>query len=235
MRLLMTSTLLAAAVPAPLPYPFEFGTDPQAVAPAAPERVAPVTPVAAVTPAPATPQTPPTPPAPVVAPTPAPRQPRPTPAPAVAPTPEPAPAPRPLGQLVNVVVDVVITDQPASGAAVSQTISATAADGMNANVRNSADVKVGDRYQPTQLSLDIRPRLDGGRIRLEVGLEYTLFEAAAATRGPGAEPESVANAGRVRLTQSIVLESGKPLIISKSTAPGTQRTVTVEVKATALK
>jgi hypothetical protein len=137
--------------------------------------------------------------------------------------------------LVNVVVDVVITDQPASGTAVSQTISATAADGMNANVRNSADVKVGDRYQPTQLSLDIRPRLDGTRIRLEVGLEYTLFEAAAATRGPGAEPESVANAGRVRLTQSIVLESGKPLLISKSTAPGTQRTVTVEVKATALR
>jgi hypothetical protein len=151
----------------------------------------------------------------------------------VAPTPPP---PRALGQLANVLVDVVISDRGPDGPENRRVISATAADGERASVRNSARVREEQTgsYANTGLSLDIRPVLaDNNRVRLDVGLEFELLDA---TRGTGDQAErSSAAFGNVRLTQNVVLESGKPLVISQSTAPGTQRTVSVEVKATVLK
>lgn len=250
-KLLVACSLASlAAAPAPLPYVVSAGDQTVVAAPApvddtgtqpavAPTPAVPVTaatpatpvtpavaPVAQTTPAPATPRTPRAPAAP--------RTPETAPPPAVAPT--PPPPPRALGQLANVIVDVVINDRGPDGPENKRVISATAADGERASVRNSARVVMNDKggYTNTGLSLDIRPVLaDNNRVRLEVGLEFELLDA---TRGAGDQADkSWAAFGSVRLTQNVVLESGKPLIISQSTAPGTQRTVTVEVKATVLK
>lgn len=214
---------------------------PAAVAPAAPPaplatsgRVPPPAP-SAVPPAPAA-QAPVPKPAPTPAPPAAPRQ-SPAPAETPRPVPEPpdvprAPAARRQGQLANVRVDVSISDQGGSGPVSVRTISATAADGERAAVRNAASVRVGGSYQPTELSLDIRPQLDGGRVRLEVGLEFQLLDTYG---GPAESGDKTPAFGKVRLTQNVVLESGQPLMISQSTAPGTERKVSVEVKATVLK
>ncbi len=235
---------LASAAPAPLPYVASDGDQTtivafapvadaarqpgaaQAPAPVAtPAPAAPATPVApAVAPVPQTapaPATPRTPRAPA-----APRAPETAPTPAVAPT--PPPPPRRLGQLANVLVDVVITDRGPDGPENRRVISATAADGERASVRNSGTT-VNGSGPPSHLSLDVRPVIaEGGRVRLDVGLDFQLVERDVADPGG-------AVFGQVRLTQNIVLESGKPLVISQSTAPGTQRTVTVEVKATVMR
>lgn len=202
-----------AAPPSPKapPAPVPPTAVPAPPAPPAPAAVAPQTPPA-----------PPAPPAPA-----APQVPR---------APAPPPEPKRLGQLTNVLVEVTVTDQVPGGQPARRVISATAADGERASVRNNAEVAVrgGPSYRPTGLSLDVRPVIaEAGRVRVDVGLEFSLVDEAPAHAGAG---DTVAPAfGSVRLTQNVVLESGRPVVISQSTAPNTQRTVTVEVKATVLK
>ena len=240
--LFVALSLASVAAPAPLPYVFgdgdqatlvaaapviDSGTQP-AVAPApappspAATPVTPATPAVAptpqTTPAPVAPRAPVTPRTPQTAPTP--------PTPAVAPTPPP-PA-RTLGQLANVQVEVVVIDQGPGEAPNRQAISAVAADRESASVRNSPDLRGG-----RNISLDIRPVIaEGARVRLNLGLEYWMQSTTDAEPPADDRKQSFP---QVRLTQNVVLESGRPLVISQSTAPGTQRTVSVEVKATVLK
>jgi pyruvate/2-oxoglutarate dehydrogenase complex dihydrolipoamide acyltransferase (E2) component len=248
-KLFVAFSLASLAVaPAPLPYVVSAG-DQAAVAAPAPVGDTEAQPAVAPTPAPAAtpatpsmpavapvPQTAPAPAAPPTTPAPAtpraprapavPRTPETAPTPAVAPT--PPPPPRPLGQLANVQVEVVVIDQGPGEAPNRQAISAVAADRESASVRNSPDLRGG-----RNISLDIRPVIaEGSRVRLNLGLEYWLQSMAAEEPSADDRKQSFP---QVRLTQNVVLESGKPLVISQSTAPGTQRTVTVEVKATVLR
>lgn len=257
-KTLLSFSLFSIVAAAPVPLPYVFGDRDQSIEPAVqvaplPDQPAPVdVPSGVDQPAPATPPPPPaaatvprTPAVPTVAPvaqtTPAPAAPRsprapaaprapettPTPpTPAVAPT--PPPAPRALGQLANVQVEVVVTDQAPGEPPNRQAISAVAADRESASVRNSPDLRGG-----RNISLDIRPVIaEGTRVRLNLGLEYWLQSVSAEDSNPDDRKHPVP---QVRMTQNVVLESGRPLVISQSTAPGTQRTVTVEVKATVLR
>jgi hypothetical protein len=197
---------------------------------------------AAVAQAPAPPAPPPPPPAPPASPAAAaePRAPKAPPAPvapkaqappaAPAPPVPPPPPPPPPGQLINVQVDVTVSDQVGATPPLTRTITATASDGNRASVRTSSDVKTSNGFRPVSLSLDIRPLVVGPtKVRVDIGLESN----AVTTQGnPERELLAVPMA---RLNQFVVLESGKPLLLAQTVDPLTDRKTTVEVKATILK
>jgi hypothetical protein len=199
--------------------------------------VAPVPAVQAATPAPA-----PT-PAPVVAlsaPARAPQAPaaptRPprAAAPAVPPAadvaaPEAPRPPRQRGQPVNVRLEILATDQSGTKPPITKTMTVTVADGESARVRNSVESQPSNGpARQAYFSVDARAFVEGDRVRVDFSLDYNAFDEPAPPTGSRAT-------ANVRLSQGLVLENGKSLVISQSTDPMTDRKFTVEVKATVIK
>lgn len=159
------------------------------------------------------------PPAPPAAPRP-PREPQATAPPAPGEAPQP---PRRPGQAINVRIEVTVTDRVSGKPPVSRTLTVTAADGASAQVRSNFSAQ---RARDTGISLDALPRLlDGGRIQLQMTLDYTSADATDAALA----------SNNVRVRQEVVLESGKPLVIAEPADAMTDRRVTVEAKATILR
>jgi hypothetical protein len=171
----------------------------------------------------ATPQRPAPAPAPPAAPAaPAVNAPAPPPPPPPAP---PAPAPPAARQPINVKVDLNITEDGGSGPPIKKNVSAVAGDGFNGSVREMATVPPPANFIP--LNLDAYPTiLPNGKIRLQCSVQYQ----SAQSREPG-------NRASTDIKQNfvVILESGKPLVVTQATDPITDRKVTVEVTATILK
>ncbi len=137
-----------------------------------------------------------------------------------------APAPRPLGQPVNVRVEFTITDQQGSQAPIKKTVSLMLADRENGMIRS----ETGTRFGRVQLNVDAEVMILEsvlGKILAQVGMSYDLVDQSQE------EPRQ----GPTQIRQSLrtVLEDGKPLVISESADPITDRKVVVEVKATILR
>ena len=82
-----------------------------------------------------------------------------------------------------------------------------------------------------QLDVDARPFVSlDGQIQLELTLNYAPPGAQAAERD-----NARARPTTINQSQTLVLQSGKPLIISQAADPVSDRKVIVEVKATVLK
>ena len=149
--------------------------------------------------------------------------------PAAQPTPPPqpvqlpqAPRPEPFGQPINVRVELAITDQAGAGEPLKKTVTMLAADRARSSVRN----EVGGRGF---LNADALPHiLPSGAVRLALGLEYMPTVAT-----PGAEGSRTLS--RLNEQVTVVLESGKPLVISQAADPTSDRKVTVQVTATIVK
>jgi hypothetical protein len=158
----------------------------------------------------------PAPPAPAVVNGPAP--PPPPPAPPAPPVP---PVPR---QSINVKVDLNVTEDGAGGPPIRKSISAVAGDGFNGSVR---EIATATPNVPVPLNLDAYPAiLPNGKIRLQCSIQYLSAQAREAdTRS------------RTDIKQNfvVILDSGKPLVVTQATDPVTDRKVTVEVTATILK
>jgi hypothetical protein len=155
------------------------------------------------------------------------QQPTTTPAPPK-PAPEAAAPPRDPGQPLNVRVEFTITEEVGGAAPAKKMVSLTVADRQNSFVRSGGDVRVGDRYRNVNINVDARPTiLRENQVRLEVSLEYR----PQATGGGTGEPALWGISERV----GVILESGKPLIISQAFDPTSDRRMTVELKATILK
>lgn len=244
--MLMMTLVLAAALagPAQLLTLGEMESPQESVVPSPPPPPAPPAPPAPVAAIPAVPATAPAPPAPAVAVAAVPRvaavaqTPRTPKAPAAPATPAapavpavpPAPptpaAPREPAQLINVQVDVTVSDQVGSAAALVRTISATAGDGERASVRSGSEVKTEFGFKPVGLALDIRPRVVGpSKVRVEVSLDTSSVDSESAAKQVRSFPTS-------KTTQSVVLESGRSVVLSQTLDPLTDRKTTIEVKAT---
>ncbi len=144
------------------------------------------------------------------------------------PAPEAAAPPREIGQPLNVRVEFTITEEVGGAAPAKKMVSLTVADRQNSFVRSGGDVRVGDRYRNVNINVDARPTiLRESQVRLDVSLEYR----PQATGGGTGEPALWGISERV----GVVLESGKPLIISQAFDPTSDRRMTVELKATILK
>ena len=151
---------------------------------------------------------------------PAPQTPKPTQQPTT-----PAP-PRREGQPINVKVELVITDQRGTAAPVKKTVSVITGDGREGSIRSQSRLS-----GLNQLNVDAAPTiLSDGKIRVNLRIFYDL---------PVGEGRS-GNINDVQPTQiqesvNLILENGKPLVVTQSADPVTDRQVTVEAKATILR
>jgi len=155
----------------------------------------------------------------------------------VAPAAQPAKAPEPPGQPLNIMLELTITDQGGTGAPTKKTVNLIVADRQNGSVRSRGRVGPG---RDVIINVDARPLITRDNvIRLDLGLEYQpvideRVTAAAASPNPSPFPpeQSYSNLNQ-RI--SVLLDSGKPLVISQAADPGSTRQISVEVKATIAK
>jgi hypothetical protein len=126
----------------------------------------------------------------------------------------------------NVSLELTITDQSSASDAAKKVVSMIVGDGHRGSIRTSG--RSGGTI--LVLNVDARPRVipSGNSILTELTIEYM----------PKPDPADEGRDGpRSQLNQSmaLVLESGKPTIISQAADPASSRKITVEVKATILK
>jgi hypothetical protein len=147
-----------------------------------------------------------------------------------APEAQPAPEPRRSGQPVNVRIDVTINDERPGRAALAKSVSLTLADQESGNIRSATEAPLNASGSPelrtVSLDLDARPSVDGGKVKLMLALEYNFLDTSASGRFPTVG---------VRERMTVLLESGKPLLVSQSADPTSDRRVTLELKATILR
>jgi hypothetical protein len=154
-----------------------------------------------------------------------------TPPPASQPAPA-APVPSRQGQPINIRVDTTISETGGNGSPVKKTVTAVAGDGFEASVRETASTSTppptpAPFLGPTALNVDAGPSiLPNGKIRLRLTLQY----AAGQTQTGDARIRT-----DIRQSLVLILDSGKPLVISEAADPVSDRHVTVEVTATILK
>ena len=182
---------------------------------------------------------------------------QPTPQPAKTPALEPAQPPPPTapavappsrrGQLANVKVEVTITDQLSSRPPVVKTLSVIVADMRQGMVRTDSEAPrhaSGEgATQVVPLHVDARPTIEeGGKIRLGLALTYTLLGKIELDLSGLTDSQKVAVSRQaplaptnVRENLDLVLDNGKPMVVAQSADPLTDRKITVEVRATALR
>ena len=128
-------------------------------------------------------------------------------------TQEPQPA-RSAAQSANIRIDITITDQRTEGQTAPKTVSMVLEDRQSGRLRTGRGNAV--------LNLDIRPEIvREGRVRLLVSLEFTPQDAPDR---PAQPPLSAA--------LTALVDDGKPLVMTQSADPSSDRKVRIEVKAT---
>lgn len=132
--------------------------------------------------------------------------------------------PAAAGQAVNIKLDVTITDQTGPGEPIRKIVTLIVADRSNGSIRSTGSVRSQGRVQ---INVDARPQiLPSGAIRLTLGLEYN-----PRTLGNDAPTEW----SSLNEQLGVVLQSGKPLLVSQAADPASDRKISVEVTATLLK
>jgi hypothetical protein len=140
--------------------------------------------------------------------------------------PKPAP-PRPEPTM-NIRLELTITDQRGDTQPVSKTVTMTMLDTGYGRIRTSGDVRTPLGFRPVILNVDAQPKVHkDGRIRVDMTIEYRPIAAEA-------ESEK-STTPTINETINVLLEDGKPLVISQSADPATDRKVKVEAKASILK
>jgi hypothetical protein len=132
-------------------------------------------------------------------------------------------------QIANVRLEVTIVDQRSSGQPTTKTVSLVLADRAEGRIRTTGEVRVPPgNIRPVVLNVDAHPVFTrDGRVRAHVTLEYKPVAGEATT-----EEQALTT---ISETFAVILDDGKPLVVSQSADPTTDRRVRVEVKATILK
>ena len=158
--------------------------------------------------------------------------------------PAPPPAPTPDGRArkvgPNVRIEVTFTEQRSDAPAQPKTVTVTTGDGHWGRVRSQAQ---SSGLGGTPLNVDARPEMQpDGRMVVALTLEYgdkrvSQVEMPRPPDGVTVVGVPQRNITDVVMNQSVtvVLESGKPLVITQAADPVSDRKVTVEVKATVLR
>jgi hypothetical protein len=137
--------------------------------------------------------------------------------------------PRFVRTLTNVQVELNLTDQVGSQAPEKKTVSMIVSSGNWGKIRSLAQVmQIGEPPYQAILNVDARPFVSiDGPVQLELTLVYEPVKAEGEARRP--------RSSGINQSQTVVLASGKPLIVSQAADPVSDRKVVVEVKATVLK
>jgi hypothetical protein len=140
------------------------------------------------------------------------------------------------GQPVNVRIEITITDQQPGSAPIQKTVMLVLADRTRGMARSESN-QVGIGTVP--LRTDARVSVvDSNKVLAEIAIDYNLPGNAAGGRIPSEPPPGptdLTKETRVLEQLKTILESGKPLVVSESADPLTDRKVKVEVTATILK
>ena len=156
--------------------------------------------------------------------------------------PRPVRAPEPPGQPVNIKLELTITDQPGPGEPTKKTVTMIVSDRQSGSIRSRGNVRVSGRMENVAINVDARPvLLREGMIRVDLGLEYQPRGAGESSPQPATGsgtanvPPLEASSSNLNQRIGLVLESGKPLVISQAADPASDRRITVELRATVLK
>ncbi len=151
--------------------------------------------------------------------------------------------PEPPALPINIKIDVSITDQTGTNPPAKKLVTMIASDRQSTNVRSSASVPVKAvfgggpaapyTFKTVQINVDARPAIvpkEPNKISVNFGLEYL-------PTGPRVSAQEEQEPGLTSWNErlSVILESGKPMIISQAADPTSDRKITVEVTATILK
>lgn len=138
--------------------------------------------------------------------------------------------PRFVRTLTNVQIELTLSDQQGTQTPEKKTVSMIVSSGNWGKVRSVGNVRPqNDKPFVVDLNVDARPFVSlEGQIQLELTLEYSP---------PGGADKDTLKPRPTGMHQSltVVLQSGKPLIVSQAADPVSDRKVIVEVKATILK
>jgi hypothetical protein len=147
---------------------------------------------------------------------------------------EPAPASRYpwVRTLTNVQIELTLTDQTGGAAAEKKTVSMVVSSGNWGKIRSSGTVRPpADAPYVMELNVDARPYVSvEGPIQLELTLNYSP--------PAGSERDNARTQARqavINQSQTVILQSAKPLIVSQAADPLGDRKVIVEIKATVMK
>lgn len=140
------------------------------------------------------------------------------------------------GLPVNIRIELTITDQVGTGSAAKKVVTMIVGDRQRNSIRSSANIPVKTAMGPTNyrsviINVDARPSIypkEPTRLLLELGLEYQPRSAGGAE---DLEPGMASLNERI----SLVLDSGKPVVVSQAADPASDRKITVELTATILK
>lgn len=135
-------------------------------------------------------------------------------APAMAATIAPPAPPRPVGQMINVRIDVVLADSKGA----SKTLTMTVADGESGMNRTTT---AGER--DFSFNADASPTVVGSKIRLRLTADAVVPTDAEA---------KVGNRLALRQSQTVILNDGDSVEIARAADPVSDRSFVLTVKAT---
>ncbi|HTH24839.1 MAG TPA: hypothetical protein VL919_06990 [Vicinamibacterales bacterium] len=140
--------------------------------------------------------------------------------------------PRFVRTLTNVQIELTLTDQIGTNPAEKKTVSMIASSGSWGKIRSAGTIRPeADMPYPVMLNVDARPFVSvEGPVQLELTFEYYPLKSAGEQKEGAKQRPSGVNQ-----SQTVILQSGKPLIVSQAADPISDRKVVVEVKATVLK
>ena len=144
----------------------------------------------------------------------------------------PSPFSRFVDELTNVQIELTLTDQLGSQPAEKKMVSMIASSGNWGKIRSAGQVyPAGEPPYVVELNVDARPYVSkDGPVQLELTFVYAPLKSGGEQKEGNKQRPSGINQ-----SQTVILTSGKPLIVSQAADPISDRKVTVEVKATVLK
>jgi hypothetical protein len=107
----------------------------------------------------------------------------------------------------------------ASASPQKKTVSMVVVDGRMGRIRSTRE------HSTAVLNVDATPTIADGRIRLQLSLEYS----------PAVSGEAATRLAHINEMVTLMLQSGKPMLVSQTSDPSADRKVSVEVTATILK
>ena len=137
-----------------------------------------------------------------------------------------------INGLANVQIELTLTDQLGSQPPEKKIVSMIASHMSWGKIRSAGQVyPAGEPPYVVELNVDARPWVT---VENQIQLDLTFVYAPLKSGGEQKEGNKQRPSG-INQSQTVILQSGKPLIVSQAADPISDRKVVVEVKATVLK
>jgi len=149
---------------------------------------------------------------------------------------EPKAVKEPVGQPVNIKLEITITDQAGPEPA-KKVVTMLLADRAVGSIRSNGVQRIpSEGNYPVSINVDATPTmLTDGNIRLNLGLEYQPRPSSSPSPSQSDQMLTSARMSTLNERLSIIVQDGKPILISQAADPGSDRRITVELKATVVK